>query len=136
MSAAHVDSWRVYESPNLRSPSLKLPPYGREVMDALTAGIALNVRLYACRPDPWTPAKQHRQTFGPASVLVFPVDADPEAIQWPRVRNLVVNVTGLPGGTLHALARALVRDGLWLGYLLDVDHPERSLRVVAKRGDA
>lgn len=112
----------------------RLPPYGREVMDALSARRAINLRLYANRPDPWTLAKQHRQAFGLASTLVFPVDADPDAIRWPTVRNLVANTTGLPGGTLHALARALVRDGLILGYLLDADYPERSLRVVAKRG--
>lgn len=109
-------------------------PYGREVEAALATGRSPNVRLYANRPDPWTLAKQHRYTFGPASTLLLPVDVDPEALHWPPVRNLVGNVTGLPGGTLHALARALVRDGLILGYLLDADYPERSLRVVAKRG--
>ena len=65
--------------------------------------------------------------------MVFPLDASPELIRWPLVRNLVADVTGLPGGTLHELARALVRDGLYLGYLLDSNHPERNLRVIRKR---
>lgn len=103
-------------------------------MQAIAAGKQPNVRLYACRPDPWTPARQHRETFGPGTAIVFPVDASPELIRWPPVRNLVADVTGLPGGTLHELARALVRDGLYLGYLLDRDHPERNLRVIRKRG--
>ena len=64
--------------------------------------------------------------------MVFPVDASATLIRWPPVRNLVADVTGLPGGTLHELARALVRDGLYLGYLLDRDHPERNLRVIRK----
>lgn len=66
--------------------------------------------------------------------MVLPVDAIPELIRWPQLRNLVADATGLPGGTLHELARALVRDGLYLGYLLDRDHPERNLRVIRKRG--
>lgn len=115
--------------------SNQLPPYGREVMAALDAGEFPNVRLYACRPDPWTPARKHRDSFGTGTAMVFPVDANPDTIQWPPLRNIVVNITGLPGGALHELARALVRDGCRLAYLLDADHPERSLRVVAKRGD-
>jgi len=112
---------------------LRSPPYGREVMAALAAGKHPNVRLYACRPDPWTPARAHRDAFGPGATLVLPVDADPAEFRWPPIRNLVANVAGLPGATLHALALALVRDGLVLGYLLDADHPKRNLRVVAKR---
>lgn len=117
-----------------RTAGTHRPPYGREVADALAAGRVPNVRLFANRPDPWPLARQHRQAFGPASTLVLPADTDPETFRWPPVRELVANVTGLPGGTLQALARALVRDGMTLGYLLDADHPERSLRVVAKRG--
>ncbi len=112
---------------------MRFAPYAREVMEAIAAGKQPNVRLYACRPDPWTPARRHRETFGLGTVVVFPVDASPELIRWPPVRNLVADVTGLPGGTLHALARALVRDGLYLGYLLDSDCPERNLRVIRKR---
>jgi len=110
----------------------KLPPYGREVMDALAAGHSCNVRLYACRPDPWSPARRHRDASGPGSTLVLPVDADPAAIHWPPLRDLIANVTGLPGDTLNALARALVRDGLELGYLLDRENPERNLRVIRR----
>lgn len=118
-----------------RTPTtgLRFAPYAREVMEAIAAAKQPNVRLYACRPDPWTPARQHRQAFGLGTAMVFPVDASPELIRWPPLRNLVGDVTGLPGGTLHALARSLVRDGLVLGFLLDRDHPERNLRVVRKR---
>ena len=118
-----------------RSPmtSSRFAPYAREVMEAIAAGKQPNVRLYACRPDPWTLARQHRETFGPGTAMVFPVDASPELIRWPPVRNLIGDITGLPGGTLHALARALVRDGLLLGYLLDRNYPERNLRVVRRR---
>jgi len=112
---------------------IRFAPYAREVMEAIAADKQPNVRLYACRPDPWQAARRHRETFGPGTALVFPVDASPELIRWPSLRNLVGDVTGLPGGTLHALARALVRDGLIVGYLLDREYPERNLRVVRKR---
>jgi hypothetical protein len=110
-----------------------LPPYGREVAAAIREGRKPNVRLYACRPDPWPLAYEHRETFGPGSTLLLPLDADPAEVRWPPIENLVANVTGLPGDTLQALARALVRDGMRLGYLLDQEHPERNLRVVAER---
>lgn len=112
---------------------LPLPPYGREVMAALDAGHAVNVRLYANRPDPWTPARQHRQTFGPASTLVLPMDADPLALRWPRV-ELVANITDLRGDLVQALARALIRDGCRVAYLLDANDSARNLRVIAKAG--
>lgn len=110
----------------------RLPPYGREVLDALAARASVNVRLYACRPDPWTPARAHHAAFGAASTLVLPVDVDPLSLHWPPLRNVLANVTGLPGDAVRALARALVRDGLRLGYLLDSDQPARSLRVIRK----
>ena len=113
-------------------PRLHLPPFGREVEDALAADKHPNVRLYACI-DGWELAMQHRATFGIGSTLLLPLGDDPEAYRWPRVRELVVNVTGLSGNNLQRLARALVRDGCRLAYLLDVALPERNLRVVAKQ---
>lgn len=112
-----------------------MAPFGREVAAALAAGRSPNVRLYACS-DAWRLARMHRHVHGEGTVLVLPPDADPEAVRWPPIRHIVANVTGLPGPRLHALARALVRDGMERGYLLDGYHPERNLRVVRKRGAA
>lgn len=117
-----------------RTTVARFAPYAREVMVSIAAGKQPNVRLYACRPDPWALARRHRETFGPGTALVLPVDANPELVRWPPVRDLIANVTGLPGDALHALARSLVRDGLHSGYLLDADHPERNLRVIRKLG--
>jgi len=110
---------------------LRLPPFGREVEAALSAGQHPNVRLYACA-DGWELAKQHRATFGPGSTLLLPLGDDPEAYRWPLVCELVANVTGLSGDNLQRLARALVRDGCRLAYLLDANRRERNLRVIAK----
>ena len=115
------------------STRLPLPPYGREVMEALAAGRAVNVRLYANRPDPWALAKQHRHAFGPASTLVLPMDTDPLALHWPRV-ELVANITDLRGDLVQALAHALVRGGCRLAYLLDENDSARNVRVIVKAG--
>lgn len=109
-------------------PRLRLPPFGREVEAALSTGQHSNVRLYAC-VDGWELAMQHRATFGPGSTLLLPLGDDPEAYRWPRVA-LVGNITGLPGDMLHALSRALDRDGCLLAFLLDSSHHERDLRLV------
>lgn len=116
-----------------QAAGFRFAPYAREVMEALAGGKQPNVRLYACRPDPWTPARKHRETFGPGTAIVFPVDASPESIRWPPIGELVANITGLPGDTVHALAHALVRDGIRLAWLLDEDDSKRALRVVRKQ---
>lgn len=112
----------------------RLPAYGREVESALRERRTLNVRLYANRPDPWTLARQHRATFGAGSTLVLPPDTDPYEIRWPEISSLIVNITGLPAKIVQMLAHALVRDGLLLGYLIDTDRPDRTLRVVCSKG--
>lgn len=110
------------------------PPYGRDVLKAMRYGRRPNVRLFANRPDPWASAKAHRRAHGESSAMVLPVGADPALYTWPPLSNLLVDITGLDGRTVQALARALVRDGLILGYLLDRNHPERNFRAVRHRG--
>jgi len=109
----------------------RLVPYGREVQAALDAGHHPNVRVFACR-HAWRLAREHRHTFGPGTVLVLPPGENPEAYRWPNVRDLMGNITGLPGEHVRHLAHALVRDGCRLAYLLDSERPERNLRVIAR----
>ena len=112
--------------------SRPLPPFGREVEAALAADKCPNVYLFACR-DAWDRATAHRLGHGPGSTLILPPGSDPEGYRWPRVRDLVADVTGLPGDTARRLANALVRDGVRLAYLLDRGDSARNLRVIAKR---
>lgn len=109
-----------------------LPPFGEEVIAAIRKHKTVNACLYACRPDPWPAALEHRAGFGVASTLVLPIDADPLALVWPPLTNLIVDITRLPENAVQALARALVRDGLRLGYMLDRDRTERNRRVIRK----
>lgn len=112
----------------------QLPPFGREVMQRLTNGETMNLWIYANRPDPWRVALLHRNTIGPGSVLVLPAGQDPKALRWPPVRELLADITNLPGETVRTLANALVRDGVRLAYLLDSVHHDRSIRVIVRRG--
>jgi hypothetical protein len=67
---------------------------------------------------------------------VLPPDEDPEAFRWPSLADAVADVTGLDGDTMHRLAKALIRDGVRLVWMLDADHHERNLRVIAKPAGA
>lgn len=74
-------------------------------------------------------ARDRRAAYGSGSALVLPPGDDPKSYRWPPLEDLVGRVDGLPGDRLEALARALVRDGVKLAYLLDAEHFDRSLRV-------
>lgn len=118
--------------PDTGAATPSLLPFCEEVAAAVRAHKTVNVRLFACRPDPWPAALEHRASFGLASTLVLPPDADPLVFAWPPLTNVIVDITGLPDDTVQTLARALVRDGLRLGYMLDRQRPERDRRVIRK----
>ena len=112
-----------------------LPPFGRAVEQALNEGRHPNVYLFAGPGrDAWGLARARQSVCGPASALVLPPGTDPASYRWPALPDLVVDMTGLAGEAVQRLARALVRDGVGLAYLLDADRHERDLRVVAKAG--
>lgn len=117
-----------------RTSVRRLAPYAHEVQAALDAGHLPNVRVFACR-NAWKLAREHRHTFGQGTVLVLPPGENPETFRWPCVRDLMGNITGLPGDQVQRLAHALVRDGCRLAYLLDSEQPERSLRVIARASE-
>lgn len=109
-------------------------PFADEIDAALAEHKQVNVRLFACQPDPWPAALAHREAFGAASTLVLPPDTNPLSLAWPALTNLTGDITGLPDVVLHDLATALVRAGLRLGYLSDRERPARNLRVARKGG--
>jgi len=114
-----------------------LPPFGRAVEQALIAGRHPNVYLFAGPGrDAWGLARARQSVCGPASALVLPPGTDPASYRWPALPDLIVDMTGLAGEAVQRLARALVRDGVGLAYLLDAEHHARDLRIVAKAGAA
>jgi len=125
----------------MNSPASKLEgvikqraaPYAAEVMEALRQGKHPNVRLFA-GPRAWTKAQRHRDGFGPASALVLPPNTSPLSLRWPRLSDIVCDITGLEDGeVIRELGLALVRDGVLVAYLLDNQRPERNLRILSKR---
>lgn len=70
----------------------KLPPFGREVEEAVRDGTApaSGVNLF-CRPcpitgkDAWGLAAQHREQCGPGSAMVLPDGEDPSTYRWPAI---------------------------------------------------
>lgn len=114
----------------------RLPPWGREVMDAIGAGRAVNVRVFASRPDPWPIAVAHRKAHGPGTALLLPPDAEPEQFDWPNADGVVAVITGLSGDTVQRLARELLAAGNPIVWLLDADNPSRNAMVRARRPSA
>jgi hypothetical protein len=112
---------------------LKAAPYCAEIESAVKAGKACNVRLFAGN-NAWERAKQHRNRFGPASALVLPPGSNPLFLRWPRITDVVADITGIDGTVVRDLGAALIRDGAMLVYAIDAADPERTVRFVRKRG--
>jgi hypothetical protein len=124
---APMPSHRIVET------KLKAAPYCVEIEAARKAGKPCNVRLFAGK-NAWERAQRHRDRFGPASVLVLPPGSNPLCLRWPRIPDLVADITGMDGAIVRDLGAALIRDGAVLVYAIDVADPERTVRFVRKRG--
>lgn len=62
----------------------KLPPFGREIAEALLQGKRQNVFIYAGH-DAWERARLRRAGKGAASTMVSPPGEDPATYRWPRI---------------------------------------------------
>ena len=67
----------------------KLPPYGREVIDATAAGQVTNIYIFAGNTA-WTKAICRRLAHGAGSALVVPNDAQTGGFNWTFLRGLAV----------------------------------------------
>jgi hypothetical protein len=112
---------------------VRAAPYCAEIEAALLRGECPNVRLFA-GPRAWERGRNHRDGYGVATTLILPPATSPLSLRWPKVADIVGEITGLDGMAIEELAVALVRDGVRVAYLLDADRPERNLRVLRKRG--
>jgi hypothetical protein len=63
----------------------------------------------------------------PGGTLLLP-DADPLAIRWPP-GSCLADITDQPGEIVHALAQALIRDGVEHALLIDTRTPTRTVHV-------
>lgn len=96
------------------------PAYGRELVQARTAGAPVNVFLY-CGERAW----QFAQGRPPGGRLVIPPDADWRSLDWSCTRGLelVVVARGWDQDELDELGRHLVLQGVQLavGLLVERD---------------
>jgi hypothetical protein len=109
-----------------------ITPYAREIEEAQRRGLHPNVRIF-CGPNAWDRARRHRERFGEASATLLPPYIAPLDLRWPRLSDVVVDISGADGQVIRELANALVRDGAHVVYMLDPQKPERNLRVIRKR---
>jgi hypothetical protein len=95
----------------LESRASKLPPYGREVADAVHTGKNPNVYVFA-GADAWKRASNRRDARGPGETMLLPPGEDPTAYRWPAVPGGVLIVAiGQSRQVAFNLAQVVVSDG-------------------------
>jgi hypothetical protein len=67
----------------------KLPPYGREVADAIRLGRRVNVFVYVGR-GAWERAKRRRASVGIGQTMVVPGGEDAASFTWPAFESCTV----------------------------------------------
>lgn len=106
----------VIELPPECRAGRRLPPFGREVAEALNRGERANVFLFAGQLN-WQRAQRRRASHGLGSALVLPQGAQPWEFLWPRVKELTVSWPDVDPTVYRSkldLARAAIRDGVEL----------------------
>ena len=107
----------------------RLPPFGREVENAITENKSLNVYLFAGR-DAWECARARREAHGSGSALLLPPGDDPTAYRWPTVANGVLIVApSEPRARAFALAQAVVSCGTPMAFAAFGDHEALIVRA-------
>lgn len=95
-----------------------LPPYGREVQDAVRRGEGRNVRCF-CGPQAWQKARRWRDAHGPGSALLLPPGTAPDSLRWPVAPGgLLVVALDLERPQAVPLARCIVSDGTPMAYVI------------------
>ncbi|MBS0567103.1 MAG: hypothetical protein JSS59_06770, partial [Proteobacteria bacterium] len=98
------------------SGATRLPPFGREVEAAISAGKNPNVYLYAGR-DSWQQARMRVARTSVGKTLLLPPGEDPNSYRWPAVPGGVFIVgIGEPRARIFALAHAVVSCGSPMAY--------------------
>jgi hypothetical protein len=89
----------------------RLPPFGREVIDAVAKAVSPNVYAFATR-DAWDRAYRRRARNGLGAALVLPDGETAASYRWPIVPGgLLLVATGRSRGFAFETARAIVSFG-------------------------
>ena len=111
---------------------MKRCPFFNEIARRQAEGLERSWRLFAAgsRDERWRRARSWSGPQMPGGTLLVPGD-DPAAIRWPG-GTPIVDITAAPADTVHALARALMRDGVTHAVFIDTRTPARSFHAKAQ----
>lgn len=119
-NSSALDGYRALTGPihldTIERSGSRLPPYGKEVEQAVREGRFTNVAVFA-GPSAWARATSRRRTHGPASTLVLPPNEPPASYRWPVIPGGVMVVAGDRKSALE-LAQAIVSDGTPLAFAI------------------
>jgi len=118
----------VVDLPSLQpAANRRRPPFAREIEQALAAGHALNVLVFAGE-GAWDRAAARRFAQGPGTALVVPDDTSPEAIAWPPLGACCLAADRIDRQAAVRIGQALVSSGtrlvVVLGHNLLVRQPQ------------
>ncbi len=104
-------------------------PYFVDVSERQRINPRQSWRLFGGAPasERWRQARAWMRPGMPGATLLLP-DADPLAIRWPP-GSCLADITDQPGEIVHALAQALIRDGVEHALLIDTRTPTRTVHV-------
>lgn len=119
------------ELPSLQpAANRRRPPFAREIEQALAAGQALNVFVFAGE-GAWDRAAARRFAHGPGSALVVPEDTTPEAIAWPPLGSCCLAADRIDRQAAVRIGQALVSSGTRLVVVLGHNLLVRQPRAAA-----
>ena len=108
---------------------LRSAPFASDIGHLLAIAPCCSWRLFAagCNAERWRNAKSWL-IRGHHAATLLPAETDPLAIRWPS-GTCLADVTNQPGALVHALALALIRDGVEHALFVDLADSARTLRV-------
>ncbi|WP_297923373.1 hypothetical protein [Metallibacterium sp.] len=111
------------------SARLRSAPFAREIENLLAISPCCSWRLFAAgrNAERWRNAKSWI-IRGHHAATLLPLGCDPAALRWPS-GSVIADVTDAPGDVVHALAEALIRDGVEHAVLVDMRTPARTVHV-------
>lgn len=105
----------------LRSTANRLPPYGKEVIEAIAAGRPINVYVFA-GPSGWELARNRRAAHGPGNTMLLPPNEEATAYRWPCISGgLLIDARDLDRRAALDMARCIVGDGTPLAFVVGAD---------------
>jgi len=118
-----IEALNLFEVAPLKDGKMKLPPYGRELVERLRFRNPPLHAVVCVGLNAWNRAKSWHQSPDKIPAMVLPPDIGPNTLRWP-VKNIPMVIEPGPGPSfeqLSDLALALLRSGAASVYSRDSD---------------